>query len=57
MYIYSNYFSKITFFLKHFQESIKFLRDPHSEKIQKFKDRYQELEKLAEVATLIAIDG
>lgn len=36
-----------------FSELVKFLKDPHTEKIQKLKGRYQELDDLSNVAVEI----
>ena len=36
-----------------FSELVKFLKDPHTEKIQKFKEQYQELDELSDVSVQI----
>ena len=40
--------------MKRFSETFKFFKDPHTEKIQKLKLRYQELDDLSNVAVEIA---
>lgn len=40
--------------MKSFLEFLKFLRNPHRAKIEQFKERYQELDELSNVAVEIA---
>lgn len=39
--------------MKKVSELVKFLKDPHSKKVQQYKERYQELDDLSQVAVEI----